>query len=503
MKAARCGPLCSPGGKEGQTDREAFGDHLIGANVHTQSTRVSGREGDDLHGARDVLTPGNCLYKMNRTLMNRCSPALFFSFLVLFFSLGTVGPVPAITLDEAVRKAVETSYLMEEQRDIAKRSEYSYGATIDPYLPRADIQTSYSRTLSSPRTVSTYGGTDSYGGVSRDAFAAAGSISYRLFDGGERYARRKGAYSLLEKEWERLKSVREEVVFSMKTAFFTALGKKFIVGERQEALRINQRVYDLTRGRYDEGIAKKSDVLQAEVRVSTAAIDLATAKKDYEKALEDVWSLLHGAGGPRDDVEGDLKEVSVEQGIEKLTERALDVKPEIVVQRKEIERLVQVRNEKQSSWYPKLDAQLQQTRQDRRFFPEGRSDAFMVNMTFPLFDGPGRYLNVRAAEMDVAAARQRLEEIKRSVSLNIVQAYKDYQLSRERVGLFRELVREATVSFDQAFGEYKVGKGDVLTLFLAERDLTQARENLIVSLYQANLALAGLERAAYTGGEGY
>lgn len=434
--------------------------------------------------------------------MNRRSPVIFFSFFVILFSLMTAVSARAITLEEAVKKAVDISYLMEEQREVTKRTEYSYRATIDPYLPRADIQASYSRALSSPQTVSTYSGTDSYMGGSRDTFAAAGSISYRLFDGGERYARRKGTHSLLEKERERLKSVRVEVMFSMKSAFFTALGKKLIVGEKQEALRINQRVYDLTKGRYDEGVAKKSDVLQAEVRVSTARIDLATARKEYEKALEDVWSLLHGTAG-ESDVEGNLTEVSVEQSPERLIQRAFEVKPEIIAQEKEIERLIQVKNEKESSWYPKLDAQLQQTRQDRRFFPEGRSDSFMINMTFPLFDGPGRYLNVQGAQRDVAAARQRLEETKRIVKLNIVQAYTDYQLSRERVALFRELVREATVSFDQVFGEYKVGKGDVLSLFLAERDLTQAKENLITSLYQTNLALAGLERAAYMAGEGY
>jgi outer membrane protein TolC len=65
--------------------------------------------------------------------------------------------------------------------------------------------------------------------------------------------------------------------------------------------------------------------------------------------------------------------------------------------------------------------------------------------------------------------------------------------------MFQELVREATSNFDQAFGEYRVGKGDILALLQSERDLATAKENFISSVYKANTSLANLERAAYIG----
>ena len=53
----------------------------------------------------------------------------------------------AITIDEAIKRGLEVSFLIKEQKEVVKRTGYSYISTIDPYLPRADIQSSYIRSL--------------------------------------------------------------------------------------------------------------------------------------------------------------------------------------------------------------------------------------------------------------------------------------------------------------------------------------------------------------------
>jgi outer membrane protein TolC len=157
--------------------------------------------------------------------------------------------------------------------------------------------------------------------------------------------------------------------------------------------------------------------------------------------------------------------------------------------------------EKMSAWFPRIKTQLEQTRQDYQFFPEGRQETFRINFSWPLFDGIGRYYNMLGASRDIAAAKYRLEEIKRTVSVEIIKALKDYELSAQNVTLYGELVREATSNFDQAFGEYKVGKGDIMALLQSERDLAKAKENLVSAISRANTNLASLERVAYIGRE--
>jgi outer membrane protein TolC len=418
---------------------------------------------------------------------------------LLFIALSLIpGAAFSITLDEAIKKAIGGSYLLKEQKDIVKRFEFSYISSIDPYLPRVDIQSSYTRSLNAQSIANSSSfSSASDVGTSRDAFAFTGTLSFRVFDGGERYAKRKGSYSLFEREKERYKSIQQDVLFSIKSAFYTALGSKLVVEKRQEAFNAAERIYKLTLARYQEGVTRKSDVLQAEVRLVTAKIDVQRAEREYEKALEDLKSLIFLKTEETTEADGPLVEPVYKGNYESLAERALRVKPEILTQEKEIERLNMAYVEKRSAWFPKIDTGIQQTRQDYRFFPEGRSDAFYVNFTFPLFDGVGRYYNMKGALSDVSAAKQRLEETKRTVKLDIVKALKDYELTLDNVRLYRELVRDATTTFDQLYGEYRVGKGDILSLIQSEKDLAAAKENEVGALYRANIALSFLEKAAY------
>ncbi len=415
----------------------------------------------------------------------------------VFLALAIPGAGFCITLDDAIKNGLGESYVMKEQEEFVKKFRFSYISSIDPFLPQAQIGSSYIRTISPMTPISTYTGNLRDTTDSRDAFTFTGSISWRVFDGGERWAKRKGAFLAWEREKERFKSVREDVVYNIKSAFYVALGAKSIVGKRQEALQAAQKIHDLTRGRYEEGVARKSELLQAEVRFLNARIDLQRARKEYEKSLESVRSLIIVQVPDPFDVEGLLSAPSFKADYASLNDRALTMKPEIITQQKEIDRLTTVYDEKKAAWYPKIDSTLQQTRQDSRFFPDGRTDAFMLSLSFPLFDGVGRYYNMQGAMSDVNAARQRLAETRRTTSLDIAKAVKDYELSMSDVKMYGELVREATSNFNQLYGEYMEGKGDILNLLQSEKDLASANENYVSSLAKAQIALAYLEKAAY------
>jgi outer membrane protein len=403
------------------------------------------------------------------------------------------GLAAALTLEQAVTRALDASFPLKEQGQVIRKYQFSYISTIDPYLPRLDIGTYYNRYLNQSSVISSAGTVI----TSRESFTFLGAVSFRVFDGGERYAKRKGALSGVEREKERLKSTRSDVVYGVKTAFFTALGRRAVVDRRAEAYETTKRIHDLTKARYQEGIVLKSDLLQAEVHLSTVKIEHFTAEKEYEKARDDLRSIVGAPFHESVEAEGILMEPERSFRDRDLIERALAVRPDVLTQTREIDRLTMVYKEKKAAWFPKIDAELSQSRRDRTFFPDNREDVLLLSFTFPLFDGVGRYYNVEAAQSDVQAARFRLDEIRRNVELDILKALNDYELGRRNVTSFRELLREATSNFEQAYGEYKVGKGDILTLIQAEKDLEKAKENLVVALYQANNALANLEKVAY------
>jgi len=427
-----------------------------------------------------------------------CSLHRIFVFAAFFFCFpGLLQSARSITLDEAIKSGVGESYVIKEQSEFVKASRFSYISSIDPFLPRFDIDSAYIRTLYPATLISTYTSNLADVTTSRDTYTFTGTISWRIFDGGERFAKRRGAFSAWEREKEIFKSVREDILLNIKSAFYLALGAKMVVGKRQDSADSAQKIYNLIKGRYEEGVAKKSELLQAEVRVLNARIDLQKAKTEYEKLVETVRSLvIIETKGPFD-VEGPLTVPTYRADYKTLNERALAVKPEIIAQQKEVDRLMSVYDQTKSAWYPKIDSAVQESRQDARFFPEGRTDVFILRFTFPLFDGVGRYYNMQGAMSNVNAARQRLAETKRTTSLDITRSLKDYELSIDDTRMYAELVREATSNFNQLYGEYLEGKGDILNLLQSEKDLAAANENYVSSLARARISLSTLEKAAY------
>jgi len=415
----------------------------------------------------------------------------------VFFVSGFSQATFSITLDEAIKSGLGESYVIKEQSEFVKASRFSYISSIDPFLPKFDIDSAYIRTIYPTNPISSYTPDLTDVTTSRDTYTFTGTISWRIFDGGERFAKRRGAFSAWEREKEIFKSVREDILLNIKSAFYLALGAKMVVGKRQDSAQAAQKIYDLIKGRYEEGVAKKSELLQAEVRLLNARIDLQKAKTEYEKLLETVRSLIIVETKGPFDVEGPLTVPTYRADYKTLNERALAVKPEIIAQQKEVDRLMSVYDQTKSAWYPKIDSAIQQSRQDTRFFPEGRTDAFIVRFTFPLFDGVGRYYNMQGAMSNVNAARQRLAETKRTTSLDIARTLKDYELSIDDTQLYAELIREATSNFNQLYGEYLEGKGDILSLLQSEKDLAAANESYVGSLARARISLSNLEKAAY------
>lgn len=407
---------------------------------------------------------------------------LFSLFNILFLRFAS-----GITLEEALTRALSVSYTLKEQEEMIKKSRFFYLSTIDPYLPRFDLKGSYARIIS-PST---------YTASSRENYSLCTVISYRIFDGGERYSRRKGAYFSYEKDMEKLKSIRQEVAYIVKKYFYEALGKREIVKTKEESFEKAKKVFELTRGRYEAGIAKKSDVLQAQLRMESALIEYENAKKEYEKSLESLASYLLLDQLQTLHVEGSLEKPDFKMDVNEIIKKALTSKPEILAQKNEIKRLEMAYKEKESSWYPKIDAEIQHQRQDTVFFPKIRSDQFVISFVLPIFDGFGRYYSLKGVKSEISAAKAKLEEMKRETESQIKTAFIEYGMSLRNVELYEKLVEEAKVNFEQLLGEYQVGKGDILSLLNSEKDLASAKERYLRSLMEANISLFYLEKVAY------
>lgn len=415
------------------------------------------------------------------------SRKLFLTFLTLIFVLKTEISL-SLTLDEAIKRAFDVSYAIREQLEVIDATRFSYLSSLDPYFPKAVIETSYSRTLSPMSDLTGLKSIES----SRDLYRFSGVLSYRLYDGGERASLKGSSMILHEREKIRLNGLRQALAHDVKSAFYEILGKKGIVRARHDAYELAKRIYDVVKARYDVGIAKKSELLQAQLRMESSYSEYENSILDLKKAVEKLRSILLLDGEV--DVEGELTEPNLSLTKGEILSLALSKRPEILIQEKEIKRLEYTYSLKKSIWYPKVDLSVQHQRYDTSFFPERRDDQLILSLSLPIFDGLGRFYNLKAVRSEINSANENLKEKRRLIELEVINALIDFEISKKNLEVFKRLYELARISFEQAFGEFRVGKGDILTVLTLEKEMQQQREKYILALIQANVSLSYLEK---------
>jgi outer membrane protein TolC len=391
----------------------------------------------------------------------------------------------ALTLDEAISLSKETLPFYKASTMRARSAEALYNASLGPYLPSLDASTVQQRFYTSP---------DEFSTSSYDV-----TLSYMLFDGGNRKASRNIARYNFDIGKEDNRRSLLDLEFNVKTAFYTSIARKDTLEQRKIQLQDAQKDYEVAEGRYKFGVAKLLDVLQASVRLEQAKFALVQAEGEFKKAVLELNSLI---GKPLDshyEIEGSL-DIEV-----KLPDR--NILSDVVLQRPEIKQaeysLRIAENNKSislSTFYPLIstNASYQKTSGGIRGLATGQ-DAIAeekilgLTATWNIFE-LGKFFKAKSSEFEKGVSLESLNDLKRQLLLDVNKAYEDLITASNNLQVAQQQLRQAEQNYSQAFGEYKVGKADILSLVQAESLLASAREQFTNSRLNLILARVLLER---------
>jgi outer membrane protein TolC len=408
-------------------------------------------------------------------------------FTVIFLVIVLSHTSYALTLDEAISLAKETLPFYKASVIKTKSTEALYKASLGPYLPSLDASTSQQRFYTSPEEFPTN---------TTDV-----TLSYTLFDGGNRKASRNIAWLNFDISKEDLRKSLLDLEFSVKIAFYTAIARRDALEQKKIQLQDAQKDYEVAEGRYKFGVSRLLDVLQASVRLEQARFASVQAEGDFKKALLELNSLIGKPLDSQHEIQGSL-DVEV-----KLPER---YKVSIVIlQRPEIKQaedsLKISENNKSTSLstlYPIIStsASYQKTSGGLRGLAVGQSavreqNILGITATWNIFE-LGKFFRVKSSELEKDIALENLNDLKRQLLLDVNKAYEDLVTASNNLKVAQQQLKQAEQNYSQAFGEYKVGKADILSLVQAESLLASTREQLINSRLNLISSKVSLERIA-------
>lgn len=173
-------------------------------------------------------------------------------------------------------------------------------------------------------------------------------------------------------------------------------------------------------------------------------------------------------------------------------------------------------------YLPSLDASAFRDRHDADRVDYYSSSGYDITLSYRLFDGKrrasrdiagfnletereelrknlfelGKFYRTKSARIEISISEENIREFKRQLLLDCRKGWEDLVTAVRNEAVAAEQLRRAEQNYEQAFGEYKAGKGDILSLVQAESLLAIAREQLTTARMNAVLARALLEKIA-------
>lgn len=419
--------------------------------------------------------------------MNRSIKSKLLFFMIISFLIFLSQTSYSLTLDEAILLAKETLPSYKASLIKTRSTEALYNASVGPYLPSLDASTVQQRFYTSAVEFPT-GSYDM-------------TLSYTLFDGGNRKASRNIAWLNFDISKEDLRKNLLDVEFNVKTAFYTAIARRDTLEQRKIQLQDAQKDYEVAEGRYKFGVAKLSDVLQASVRLEQARFALVQAEGDFKKAILELNSLIGKPLDSQPQIQGALEMAVTLPDRDKLS-RVVMMRPEIKQAEDSLKISENNRSLSLSSFYPIIstNASYQKTTGGIRVLTTGQGaipeeKVLGITATWNIFE-LGKFFRLKSSGLEKDVSSEQLNDFKRQILLDVHKTYEDLITASNNLKVAQQQFKQAEQNYAQAFGEYQVGKGDILSLVQAESLLSTAREQIISSRLNLIVSRSLLERIA-------
>ena len=339
---------------------------------------------------------------------------------------------------------------------------------------------------------------NSENGGSFNTTRGAIGLDQQIYSGGETVANTTRAENLVRSERARLVAFEQQVLLDAVTVYTNLLAAEAVLDFAIQNESRLLRQLQATRDRFEVGEVTRTDVAQAEARLSGATADrvraegeLTAAKADYRRVINQEPGRLVVPERLRalPDTEAEAQQIA-EVGNPNITVAQFD----LAAARAEVDVAL-------SSLLPRLSVRGELTYADEpnQVLDWQREASIGANLVVPLYQGGGEYARVRQTKQTVRQRQDDLEASYRAVRNEVTAAWEALSTATTQIESRSAQVRANEIAVEGARQEALVGQRttlDVLDqesdLFASQVDLVRARRDEIVASYRVKAAIGEL-----------
>lgn len=314
------------------------------------------------------------------------------------------------------------------------------------------------------------------------AFGPIGSVNAAGRAGYELYQIAKAQYG----------ETKLSLIQSVKDAFFTLGSAQNQLKVAEENLALSNKLFDLTKKKFDAGAAPETDLLNAQIQ-KAAAEQAATAARAAEKSAKAGLNVL--LARPSNDpiaAEGSLEIPLIALDLESLQKISQENRPLIQSSRRAVELAHTEVSFAESQRYPAPSLFYIYD----LYYKPGPIYMYGAALSLPIFDYGAIRNQIKTEEKTVEEKEHALTNNRLTVNSIVKENYENYRAAYENASTFKNRVLEPSEKLMRAaeFG-YHEGALPYLQLLVAEQNVKAARTQYVNLLLAGHQALDALEAA--------
>ncbi len=396
--------------------------------------------------------------------------------LLLFFTSYS----KADTLMDALNLAYSGNPSLQAARAQLKSVDKNIALAWAGALPQVSASGSYNRQRTETKIESeiTSGALVAGGVNKRTSRTTSLSVSQPLFKGGRTLAGISSARATVEAQRAILKSSEQQVLLSAATAYLDVLRDTAVVNLRQNNVQVLTRQLEATQDRFSVGEITRTDVAQAEARLSASKSSRILAEGNLNSSIANYKSVI---GKAPENLSSPSLMAGLPGSADETINQAAQNNPSVIAAQftaKAAEKNVDsIRGELLPSL--SLDGQLSKSWDTISDSSLSESAGARLTFSLPLYQGGTRYTRLSQSKHTLTQRRLESDQAVLSAKQNATSSWEYFQSTSASIDAIKTQIKASEIALEGVQREAEVGSRTVLDVLDAEQELLDARVGLV------------------------
>lgn len=308
------------------------------------------------------------------------------------------------------------------------------------------------------------------------------TVSQSLYSGGRTVAQTRQAESTVMAERALLQATEQTVLLNAATAYLNVVRDEAVLKLNVNNEQVLRRQLEAAQERFRVGEITRTDVSQAEARLSRATADRVAAEGTLQASRA---NFINVVGRPPEALQAPGSAVAVPASFDEIKSVTLAKNPNVVAADWTVKAAQEGVDLVFGELLPSVSLNGQYTRgldtssrtADNKF--EAENMVATLSVSVPLYEGGGTHARVRAQKHTAGQRRIEADQSRRDSLETATRGWEDLQAARARTRSYESQIRASELALAGVEEEAKVGSRTVLDVLDAEQELFDARVNMV------------------------